>query len=91
MSAEFDWEGYTIKVTGCFVHESDYGADADGNRGVSRTWLEDTVVKIYKDSVLIPEKDYDQHFSTKEVDMIYQEAEDALGEALDEYRSYGEE
>lgn len=34
-----------VDVEATVVHDPNYGADADGNRGVGCTWVDETVVK----------------------------------------------
>lgn len=54
MTIEFDYElDYEGRIINCYVLaeasvyvEKNYGADADGNRGEPRLFIEDTTVKI---------------------------------------------
>lgn len=80
---EFDWGEYHIFAIGRYVTDSNYGADADGNRGCSMTWLEDLMIDVYKDGKLIP--DAWKQFSKEDWSEIEREAESLLDEEAENY------
>ncbi len=41
---EYDFEYYKVEALIKFYFESNYGADVDGNRGVSRCFIEEVVI-----------------------------------------------
>jgi len=54
-----DLHGVPIEVEADVIYESNYGADADGNRGIPAYFVEETIVKVSDVDIteLISQKD----------------------------------
>jgi len=44
----FEWEEYWVEAKCKFVTDKHYGADADGNRGIERTFMEDFDIHVWE-------------------------------------------
>lgn len=60
----------TITVTG--THEANYGADADGNRGVSKWLIDSFTHEVTSDEDELDHEDHDQ-IAEKVEEMVYEE------------------
>lgn len=56
------------EVIGCatLIHDSNYGADADGNRGVSMDFIDDISFELCEEAKKLPEADQNAIFDLAE-------------------------
>jgi len=48
---------YEVFGSALLVHDSNYGADADGNRGVPMDWVDDVELELGADAEKLPQAD----------------------------------
>ena len=69
---EYGDQEYEVVMSANCVHDSNYGADADGNRGMAMDWVEDIeLVSMDEDALKLP-----LEVQKTIEDMAYKQAED---------------
>ena len=66
------FEELTVNVQATKVIDNNYGADADGNRGIRQTWLEDVEITSVEDD---SGKDVLKDLTNEEHSLLLNEAE----------------